>query len=88
MKRTVVGNRTVDVEEEHTWHESLRSAAGNISDKVYETWMAEGKIEINNLVWKFLPGNTTLDDADMISTKIYDMIDGWWEFKRKKEGKL
>ena len=78
---------------EDVWDKHAREEAENksreclaVKDKseTYEAWLAEGKIEINNLVWRFLPGNTSLDDADMIAVKIYEMIDGWWEFKKNE----
>lgn len=52
------------------------------NDETFEYWRENGKQEINELLWKFLPNNTTLKEADDIALKIFEMIDGWWEFKR------
>jgi len=32
------------------------------------------KVEINNLLWKWLPGNTTLDFADRFAARWFDAI--------------
>jgi len=36
------------------------------------------KLAINNLVWIYLPGKTTLDDAEDISISILDIIYNQW----------
>ena len=44
-----------------------------------EHFMAEGKVDINNLVWKLAPGNISLDEADKLACDIYFMIASKWE---------
>ena len=33
-----------------------------------------GKCDINNLLWKYLPGRIKLKDAEILACKIYDLI--------------
>lgn len=51
------------------------------NDEVFEYWRENGKREINDLLWKYLPDNTTIKEADDIAVKIFEMIDGWWDIK-------
>lgn len=58
------------------------SEDGAKNEEVFEYWRENGKREINDLLWKYLPDNTTIKEADDIAVKIFEMIDGWWEHKR------
>lgn len=44
-----------------------------------EYFFTEGKNRINELVWLLAPGNLTLDDAEKLSIKIYELLKDEWE---------
>ena len=39
----------------------------------------QGKVDINTLLWTWLPPNTTLGRADNLAEKIFAMIDREWD---------
>lgn len=56
----------------------------NTKEKYYETyeeWTKNGKIDINELLFRYLPGNTTMDEMGAIANSIYDSIEGFWANK-------
>lgn len=64
---------------EEEFEEAIES--NDRQEKAREYFLDSGKPEINNLVWQFLPGNTTLDEAEQIAAKIYYMIEEEWNKK-------
>ena len=44
----------------------------------YDNWIQTGKEEINKFLWTHLPPNMTIAEAEAISIKIFDLIDGAW----------
>jgi len=45
----------------------------------YQAFLDDGKVAINELLWKFLPEETTLGEADRMATEIYCKISECWE---------
>lgn len=43
-------------------------------DEPFPDCLAELKRDINELVWKYMPGKTTLDEADAVARRIFDLI--------------
>ena len=53
----------------------------SVSEEDINKWddvQADIKLAINNLVWVYLPGKTTLDEAEDISISILDIIYNQW----------
>lgn len=59
--------------------QSIHEEKDNLDfDSEFETFLEEGKVEINNLLWKYLPGDTTLREAEEIAIGIYHTISRKW----------
>ena len=56
-------------------------------DEAYKAWLSDGKLEINSLLWKFLPGKTSLDNSETVAIKIYEIIDEQWNKKNDNSSK-
>lgn len=48
------------------------------NDVVHASFLEDGKRSINQLLFDYLPGNTTLDEVNQIACDIYAKIDAVW----------
>jgi hypothetical protein len=49
----------------------------------YENWLKEGKREVNDFLWTFLPPTTTLGEADSFACELYMKILDLWDASKK-----
>ncbi len=47
----------------------------------YEAGLDGLKERINQFLWTYLPGNVTLDEAETIAIKVYELMEREWAVK-------
>ena len=56
-------------------------------EKKFEDIVTDLKVAINNLVWTYLPGKTTLDEADKVACLLLEGFGTQWDlFELKNKG--
>ena len=48
------------------------------ADPARELWKEEGKTQINMFLWRWLPANVTIGDAERLACELHKKIDSIW----------